>query len=192
MSKMRDGYEEVIRHFISNQTNSDEFERDFLTYFKADKNQAPGDDFDILDQLFTDVDEYVADSRLRAATSGIDEYELRSRANSAYRRLYRQDRSFATISPEWLQNVQKYRVMIDAFIADQIDAAEFEKLYLSAIKVEKTVFPDSIYSVLQELFEDVDAYVSDPSLRTEQEDIDEGHLHSCAVRARDALRILAP
>jgi hypothetical protein len=97
-----------------------------------------------------------------------------------------------TISPDWVQHVQKYRVMIDAFIADQIDAAEFEKLYLSAIKVEKTVFPDSIYSALQELFEDVDAYVSDPNLRTEQEDIDEDHLHSCAVRARDALRILAP
>ena len=97
-----------------------------------------------------------------------------------------------SISPDWVQHMKKYRVMIDAFIADQIGAPEFEKLYLSAIKDDKRIFPDSIYSVLQELFEDVDAYVSDQSLRTDQEDLDEEHLHSCAVRARDALRILAP
>jgi len=90
VAKMLEGYEEVIRRFISGQIDADKFENDFLTHFKTDTNQVAGDEFDILDRLFTDVDEYIADPNLRAATGGIDGDELRLRAQSAYQRLYRE------------------------------------------------------------------------------------------------------
>lgn len=90
VAKMLEGYEEVIRRFISGQIDADKFETDFLTRFKTDSNQVTGDEFDILDRLFTDVDEYVADPNLRAATGGIDGDEFWLRAQSAYHRLYRE------------------------------------------------------------------------------------------------------
>ncbi|RDH75735.1 hypothetical protein DVS77_25010 [Mycolicibacterium moriokaense] len=43
--------------------------------------------FNVLDELFADVDEYVDDPRLRAAGGGLDEDELRARARHAYVRL---------------------------------------------------------------------------------------------------------
>lgn len=95
-------------------------------------------------------------------------------------------------SPDWAKEIQEYSVLIDAFVANEMSALEFEKKYLSAVKAEQRILPDKIFSVLQELFEDVDAYVSDPELRTEQEDLDEEQLHTCAVRAQGALRVLAP
>lgn len=95
-------------------------------------------------------------------------------------------------SPDWAREIQKYKVMIEAFVANEISAREFEQIYLTTVKAEQQILPDNVFSVLQELFEDVDAYVSDPELRTEQEDLDDEQLHSCAVRARDALRVLAP
>lgn len=88
VAKMIVRYESVVRHFILGQTTADTFEIDFLAQFRTDTNQVPSAEFDILDRLFTDVDEYIADPRLRAATGGIDENELRSRANRAYRQLY--------------------------------------------------------------------------------------------------------
>lgn len=92
VAKMIGRYEEVTRHFIFGQTNADTFENDFLTHFKTDTSQVLSAEFDILDRLFTDVDEYVADPRSRAATGGIDENELCSRANNAYRQLYGESR----------------------------------------------------------------------------------------------------
>jgi hypothetical protein len=86
--RMLSGYEPIIRRFISEESSADQFETDFLSYFKSDTNQVTGDEFDILDGLFADVDEYVGDPRLRTETGGIDENALRERAREAYVRLY--------------------------------------------------------------------------------------------------------
>lgn len=48
-----------------------------------------GDEFDVLDSLFADVDEYVADPELRAQTGGLDNEELRERTRAAYEQLFR-------------------------------------------------------------------------------------------------------
>lgn len=59
-----------------------------MTYFKNDQNQVMSEEFEVLDGLFADVDEYVADPQLRTAGGGIDEDELQLRARKAYTRLY--------------------------------------------------------------------------------------------------------
>ena len=47
-----------------------------------------GEEFDILDELFADVDDYVSDPTLRESTGGISGDELRARACDAYARLF--------------------------------------------------------------------------------------------------------
>ena len=88
VTRMLDTYEPIIQRFICGDSSADRFESSFLSYFTNDKNQVVGDEFEVLDRLFADVDEYVGDPHLRAAAGGIDEDELRSRASEAYARLY--------------------------------------------------------------------------------------------------------
>lgn len=77
---------------------------------------------------------------------------------------------------------------MDDFIVDKISASEFEGAYLRAIKSEQRILDEKVFSILQELFEDADAYVPYPDLRTDQEDLDDEQLRECASRARGALR----
>lgn len=86
--KMLAGYEPLIRRFVRGEMSADEFEANFLSFFKNDKNQVVSEEFEVLDGLFADVDEYVGDPRLRAAGGGLDAEELRSRALRAYTHLY--------------------------------------------------------------------------------------------------------
>lgn len=88
VSRMVQGYRDIIYRFISGQSSAAQFEEQFLSYFKADQNQVSGAEFDVLDALFADVDEYVEDPELRAEVGGIDEAELQRRALRAFRRLY--------------------------------------------------------------------------------------------------------
>jgi hypothetical protein len=88
VARMLAGYEPIIRPFICGDLSASDFESDFLSYFKHDWQQVVSEEFEVLDGLFADVDEYVADPRLRAAGGGLDDYELRSRARRAYIRLY--------------------------------------------------------------------------------------------------------
>jgi hypothetical protein len=88
VTRMLAGYEPIIRRFIQGELSASDFESEFLSYFKHDGNQVVSDEFEVLDGLFADVDEYVADPRLRAAGGGLDDNELRSRARRAYIRLY--------------------------------------------------------------------------------------------------------
>lgn len=85
------------------------------------------------------------------------------------------------------QSIQSYTTLIDAFISGEIDTTEFEKKYLAEVKSEKRILPHQIYAALQELFEDVDAYVHDPKLRTDPEDLDDEQLMSSALRVRGML-----
>lgn len=85
---MLSGYESMIKNFVAGELSARQFEATFLQYFKSDTHQVSSDEFDILDELFADVDEYVEDPQLRATTGGIDESELRDRAKKAYRLLY--------------------------------------------------------------------------------------------------------
>lgn len=85
---MLDGYKEMIRRFVLGEATADEFETAYLRKFKHDSSQVPGPEFEILDGLFADVDDYVADPELLDRAGGLSGDELRTRARSAYVRLF--------------------------------------------------------------------------------------------------------
>jgi len=88
VSRMLQNYRDVIRRFVIGDISADEFETDYLTRFKDDPNQVIGEEFDILDRLFADVDDYVSDPTVRESAGGISGEELRARARDAYTRLF--------------------------------------------------------------------------------------------------------
>jgi hypothetical protein len=88
VAKMLAGYEPIIRRFICGDLSASDFESEFLSYFKNDKTQVVSEEFEVLDGIFADVDQYVADPRLRAAGGGLDAVELRLCARQTYVRLY--------------------------------------------------------------------------------------------------------
>jgi hypothetical protein len=91
VSRMLENYRELIRRFAIGALSADEFEKDYLARFKGETDQVNGDEFDILDQLFADVDDYVGDPSLRERASGISGDELRARARDVYTRLFDAD-----------------------------------------------------------------------------------------------------
>jgi hypothetical protein len=93
-----------------------------------------------------------------------------------------------TPSPSGLPDISSYIDLVDCFIGRDIAAPDFEKSFLQAMKSEQRILGDPVYPILQELFEDADAYVEQAELRTEPEDLDDDQLLASALRARDALR----
>jgi hypothetical protein len=89
-----------------------------------------------------------------------------------------------------LPDLSRYLHLIDDFISRRMAASDFETKYLSAVKSETRIFGEPIFPILQTLFEDADAYVAYPELRTEPEDLDDEQLRECAIRARSDLRDL--
>ena len=88
VTRMLENYRDLIRRFAIGEISADVFETDFLTRFKNDRHQAIGDQFDVLDELFADVDDYVGDPALRDTAGGISGDVLRARARDAYARLF--------------------------------------------------------------------------------------------------------
>ncbi|HVA46035.1 MAG TPA: colicin immunity domain-containing protein [Pirellulales bacterium] len=82
--------------------------------------------------------------------------------------------------------VAKYVQLIERFASGAINAETFESSYLKMFKNESARLPDAAFSVLNQLFADVDAFCPDPKLRG-QSDLDEDALRS---RSLDALREL--
>jgi Bacterial self-protective colicin-like immunity len=81
-------YKELISRFINGQISGEEFQTSYLPLFKTDKTPVPSKEFDILDGLFADTDDYTSDPELRERAGGLDDEELRTRAREAYRKLY--------------------------------------------------------------------------------------------------------
>ncbi|GAC1456319.1 MAG: hypothetical protein PVSMB1_06000 [Gemmatimonadaceae bacterium] len=90
--------------------------------------------------------------------------------------------------PTQFPDISPYLDLFDRFIERKLTAAEFEASFLQMMKHEHRTLGDPIYPLLQELFEDADAYVESPELRTEPEDLDDEQLLGCAIRTRQALR----
>jgi self-protective colicin-like immunity protein len=88
VSRMLERYRDLIRRFVIGDISADEFETNYIARFKDDPNQVIGKEFDILDELFAEVDAYVSDPPLRESTGGISGEELRARARDAYARLF--------------------------------------------------------------------------------------------------------
>jgi hypothetical protein len=88
VARMLATYRPIMARFLAGESTAEDFEREYLAVFKNDADQVLGDEFDVLDGLFADVDEYVADPRLRARVGGLGDDELRERMRAAYQRLF--------------------------------------------------------------------------------------------------------
>ena len=60
--------------------------------------------------------------------------------------------------PSGLPDLSSYLDLIDRFVGRGISAPYFEKSFLQAMKSERRTLGDPVYPILQELFEDADAY----------------------------------
>jgi hypothetical protein len=78
--------------------------------------------------------------------------------------------------------VSKYIDLIERFVSGAIDAPTFESTYLTMFKNESARLPDTAFTVLDQLFGDVDAFCGDPALRGEA-DLDEEALRTHSLAA---------
>lgn len=86
-----------------------------------------------------------------------------------------------------LPDVSAYTDLLDRFLGGESTAPEFEKSFLAMVKSERRTLGEPVYPLLQQLFEDVDAYVERPELRNDADDLDDEQLLDCARRTRQAL-----
>jgi hypothetical protein len=80
-------YIELIGRFVAGQLPAAQFEAAFLRMFKNETARLPDDAFQLLDELFADIDDYVSDPELCSAAGGLGDEELRTRAESTLARL---------------------------------------------------------------------------------------------------------
>lgn len=67
--------------------------------------------------------------------------------------------------------LSQYRELIAKFVQEKISADDFEEKYIRIFTNDKSQAPGSEFIVLEELFFDVDDYVSDPVLRDSPDDL---------------------
>jgi hypothetical protein len=81
-------YKALISDFICGRVSAPDFESKYLQLFKTDTSKAADIEFNVLENLFFAIDDYVADPELRERVCGLDDDELRASAEDAYSRLY--------------------------------------------------------------------------------------------------------
>jgi len=85
---MLGSYREWIPRFVAGLISVDEFERDIWLGSKVIRAGCIREQFDIPDDLFADVDDYIGDPTPREGTRGISCEELRARERDAPTRLF--------------------------------------------------------------------------------------------------------
>ena len=85
-------YIQLIGSFVDHRITAEEFERLYLRMFKDDLVIRPDEEYQILNQLFSDVDVLCTDPTIRPP-DGIDENELRKAARLALAGLVRRSPS---------------------------------------------------------------------------------------------------
>lgn len=80
-------YAVLISLLVDGRVTGEEFEVVFFTLYKNDSTSWSPEIFDVLDGFFADVDDFCADPMLLTETGGMDEVELRRRAETTLRRL---------------------------------------------------------------------------------------------------------
>jgi hypothetical protein len=92
-------YRNLIYEFMNGDISAADFQTRYMRMFKQDDDIELGEEFDILEYLFTSADGYVEDPEarsylrekypaFRAAGQGLNEDELRAEAREAYRQLF--------------------------------------------------------------------------------------------------------
>jgi len=87
MNENLHNYLQLIESFLSAKISTCDFEKQYLTLFKSDQESVNYSEevFNVLDELFANVDEYCGDVELRKKLShSIDEKQLLERARYAY------------------------------------------------------------------------------------------------------------
>ncbi len=85
--------------------------------------------------------------------------------------------------------IQPYIDVVEKFIADQIDAQGFEKLFLELFKKDSTQFNEREYEILNNLFYDVEDFCANSDIR-DDEDLDEKQLKTRSKKHLEKLRAL--
>lgn len=81
-------YLELLSAFVEHGMPAQEYERRYLDLYQYDKTEFSDDEFRVVDRLFIDVDDFVADPELyEPGTDAIGEAEFRRRATEALERL---------------------------------------------------------------------------------------------------------
>mgnify|MGYP001036445258 FL=1 len=78
-------YFDVLEKFLSGGIDADQFEHTYTYMFRGDATLRPGDEVDILNSIFGDVDQHINMHLMMAGKA--DNSHLRQRAESAYERL---------------------------------------------------------------------------------------------------------
>jgi len=73
------------------------------------------------------------------------------------------------------KDIQSYITLLHEFLSGQITAKEFETKYLHQFKEDNRHFPGEIFTILNRLFTDCDAFNANPALRGSN-DLDEQQL----------------
>ena len=79
-------YIELIESFLSNQISPFEFQRKYLDMFKEDDSEGTEEEYEVLNDLFGDVDAFYADPELRGPDD-LDENGLRRHSEIALKKL---------------------------------------------------------------------------------------------------------
>jgi Bacterial self-protective colicin-like immunity len=89
MTGFKDDYTRMMHSFIQGAMPTTEFVHTYLDKFKAETRELDEDEFEILDELFGDVDAYSPDPSLIAENPSfyIDEPQLRERVAMAIKKL---------------------------------------------------------------------------------------------------------
>ena len=76
-----------------------------------------------------------------------------------------------------------YLLLLKVFVQGEIDALEFEVIFLRLYKNDPEMWPPEVFEVLESLFGAVDEYCSDPHLREEVGGLGDEDLRAAAVNA---------
>lgn len=79
-------YIELIESFLQNKIEVGDFQYAYLDMFKNNTIELSDAEFDVLDELFADVDAYYPDSEL-SNSDDLDEQQLRRRSETALKKL---------------------------------------------------------------------------------------------------------
>lgn len=87
MNVFVDVFVDLLPRFAQHEMTAPQFEGEYLKRFKADTSQTTDSEFEILDEVFAHVDEYVSNPELRQRAGGLDDEQLRARVQRNLQRL---------------------------------------------------------------------------------------------------------
>lgn len=72
-------YIDLLESFTSNQINAEHFEKSYLDLFKNDSSQFSEREYEVLNNIFYDVEDFCADSTIRDEED-LDEDQLKTKS----------------------------------------------------------------------------------------------------------------